>query len=124
MEINFEVEDIIEIHDEIIREFGGDEGIVSISSLDFILDYAKTNTYNDDFFTILAKILQAITIDHPFVDGNKRTGIVVIEAILEDNGLILSLDEKMKEEFILDVAKLHYTLENLKIFLVENTDKF
>ena len=50
MEINFDVEDVIEIHNKIIEEFGGDHGIVSISSLDFILDYAKTNTYNDDFF--------------------------------------------------------------------------
>ena len=124
MKINFEVDDIIEIHDKIILEYGGDKGIVSISSLDFILDHAKNNPFDDDFFTILAKILQAITIDHPFIDGNKRTGIVIIESILEDNGLILSLDEIEKENFILKVARVEFNLNDLILFIKNNVDEF
>lgn len=124
MNINIEVQDIVEIHNQIIKEFGGDEGIISTSSIDFVLDYAANNTYRDEFFTIITKILQSITIDYPFVDGNKRTGIVVLEAILEDNGLILSLDENEKEYFILKVAKLEFTFESLKEFIISNCDEF
>lgn len=122
MNVNFEVSDVVEIHDEIIKKYGGDSGIVSLSSLEFILDHSKHNPYEDDFFTLISKILQAITVDHPFLDGNKRTGLVILESVLEDNGLILSLDEKQKEDFILKVAKLEFTLKELKIFIEENCD--
>lgn len=124
MKVNFSVQDIVDIHNQIILEFGGDEGVVSISSLDFIIDFVNENKFDEDFFTLLAKILRAITIDHPFVDGNKRTGLVIIQSILEDNKLILNLSEKGKEEFILSVAKLKFNLNELKLFLENNSVKF
>ncbi len=124
MEINFTVQDIIDIHEQIIDVYGGDIGVVSTSSLDFVIDHAKHNPYGDDFFTIIAKILTAITVDHPFVDGNKRTGIVILEVILEDNKLIFSLDEKKKEDFIIKVAKVEFTLKELTDFIRTNCDRF
>jgi death-on-curing protein len=124
MKINLTSEDIVDIHNDIINVYGGDHGIVSLSSLEFILEHAKVNPYGEDFFTILAKILRAITIDHPFADGNKRTGIVIIETILEDNDLIFSATEKEKEEFILSVAKVELELENIVEFLISKTDEY
>ncbi len=124
MKVTFKPEDIVEIHDEIIDVFGGDRGVVSLSSLDFILEHVKHNKYDEDFFTLLSKILRAITIDHPFVDGNKRTGLVVVQSILQDNNLILNLSESEKEKFILDVASLKLSLEEIKQILENNSEKY
>ena len=121
MYFSLTTEDIIEIHEEIIEEFGGEHGIVSKSSLEFIVVHSKNNKFEEDFFTLLTKILRAITIDHPFIDGNKRTGLVVIESILQENNLILNLSEKEKEQFILKVANLEYDEDKLKIFLESNS---
>ncbi len=66
----------------------------------------------------------SITVDHPFIDGNKRTGLVVIMSILQDNDLILDLSEKEKEEFILSVAKLEFDVSRLKNFLENNSSEF
>lgn len=121
MRVNFSAKDIIEIHNQIITEFGGDEGLISSSSL---VEFVNDNKFNEDFFILLAKILRAITIDHPFVDGNKRTGLVVILSILEDNNLILNISELEKENFILNVAKLNYSLDEIVIFLKNNSVEF
>ncbi|MFW6009492.1 MAG: type II toxin-antitoxin system death-on-curing family toxin, partial [archaeon] len=121
MKINFSVQDIVDIHEEIIKCYGGDRGVVSLSSLDFVLNFTSESN-NEEFFDILGKILRAIVIDHPFVDGNKRTGIVVIESILEDNNMILSIDEIQKEEFILKIAKMELSLKKIIEYLKNNVD--
>ena len=64
------VQEIIEIHADIIRDFGGASGIRDAATLDYII-YQVNRTNN-----ILRKsaiILNGIAAGHPFVDGNKRT---------------------------------------------------
>ena len=122
MRLSLTAADIIEQHDTIIRELGGDHGMISSSSLYFIVDHASANPYSEKFFTLLAKILWAITVDHPFTDGNKRTGLVIVQAILKENNYILELNHKEKEEFILSVASLQFELEDL-IDLLESVSR-
>lgn len=124
MKFSLSIKDMIEVHDQIIDEFGGDRGIVSESSLHYIIEHATKNKYNEDFFTLLTKILRSITIDHPFVDGNKRTGLVIVESVLQENDMILDMSEKEKEDFILNVAKLKFNEEYIKKILKENTSDY
>ena len=124
MKFSLSIKDMIEVHDQIIDEFGGDRGIVSESSLHYIIEHATKNKYNEDFFTLLTKILRSITIDHPFVDGNKRTGLVIVESVLQENDMILDMSEKEKEDFILNVAKLKLSEEDIKKILKENTSDY
>ncbi|MGN6342882.1 MAG: type II toxin-antitoxin system death-on-curing family toxin [Ginsengibacter sp.] len=41
-----------------------------------------------------AALIERIVINHPFVDGNKRTGYVVMKSFLIANGLILQQVKK------------------------------
>ncbi len=82
---------IIQVHDKIIRKSGGHGGIINAGNLDFIV--AQANSV-DNLIKKLATLLFGIVARHPFVDGNKRTALVVVEAILRTSGKGLTASEK------------------------------
>jgi len=100
------VEKIIEIHDEIILKFDGSHGVLSESTLHFMV--FRVNKI-EDFFRKAATVLHAIGSQHPFVDGNKRTALVVAENVLGQRGYYIAADEENIVEFMLAVAS--YKLE-------------
>jgi len=95
------VEKIIEIHDEIILKFDGANGILSESTIHFMV-YRINKT--KDIFRRAATALHAIGSQHPFVDGNKRTALVVAENVLGHEGYYIAADEDAIVEFMLSVA--------------------
>lgn len=99
------IETIILIHDKIINTSGGDHGILNPSSLEFALDHIEYNNSDDNFFHNLALLCRNIISLHPFIDGNKRTGLMMTEIILDENNLRLKLTQKQKELFVLNVAQ-------------------
>lgn len=76
-------DEIIEIHDKIIEKSGGHSGIISYGNLDFVVDQSKIPKSLDRIATVL---FYGILTGHPFVDGNKRTGTIVVDTILKRNG--------------------------------------
>jgi death on curing protein len=63
----------------------------------------------EDIFRRAAVVLHAIGSQHPFIDGNKRTALVVAENVLGQQGYYIAADEDTIVEFMLDVAS--YRLE-------------
>lgn len=123
--ISYSFEDIVELHNDIIDRFGGDEGIMNPSSLDFAVDRIKYYSDDTTLFDDIALLVRAITQDHPFVDGNKRTGLVLAQAILRDNGLQFDLDYNARKEFILSVAKCEFnSLEELSKYIENNVKEY
>ena len=99
------VEKIIEIHDEIIQHYDGAQGILAESTLHFMV--FRVNQMKD-IFRRAATILHAIGSQHPFVDGNKRTALVVAENVLGQKGYYIAADEDTIVEFMLAVASYKY----------------
>lgn len=52
-----------------------------------------------------AACLYHIVQNHPFVDGNKRTGAMAAFVFLNINGLLLDADESAFEEIVLQAAQ-------------------
>lgn len=81
-------ETILAVHDEQLAEHGGSSGIRDEGLLDSALARA-TNiaTYNDkaDMAALAAAYTYGIVKNHPFVDGNKRSGLVAGELFLRLN---------------------------------------
>ena len=125
MEIILELETIILVHNEVIRISGGDTGTQNTSGIEFALDHIKYNNTKKEFFHNLALLFRNITNQHPFVDGNKRTGLVIVESALEDNEMYLKLTDKQKEKLVLDIAKGKFTdLEKLSKYLERHSKKY
>jgi death-on-curing protein len=80
---------VLAIHDEQLAEHGGAAGIRD----DGLLESALARPLNrasygePDIAELAALYAIAIAQNHPFLDGNKRTAYVTLEAFLELNGL-------------------------------------
>ncbi len=57
-----------------------------------------------DLYEMAAAYLFHLVQNHPFVDGNKRTGAVAALIFLELNGNEIDADEKAFEKLVLAVA--------------------
>ncbi|HPD46683.1 MAG TPA: type II toxin-antitoxin system death-on-curing family toxin [Anaerohalosphaeraceae bacterium] len=103
------VQDIVRIHDRLIREHGGDpnvrdEGLllsaVAVPQAAFFGDYAHA-----DPCEMAAAYLFHILMNHPFVDGNKRTAVAAAIVFLEMNGMTFTADNDTVVEFALELAQ-------------------
>lgn len=52
-----------------------------------------------------AALVHSLVHDHPFHNGNKRTALVAMLVFLDENGVMLTCDEDLLFEFVLQVAK-------------------
>ncbi|HOJ11539.1 MAG TPA: type II toxin-antitoxin system death-on-curing family toxin [Clostridiales bacterium] len=60
-----------------------------------------------------ASICFGIVNNHPFVDGNKRTGIYTMLVLLEYNGILLRYTHKELIDLGLTIAEGRYKQENI-----------
>lgn len=105
-------DEIIAIHDEVLRRFGGgDEGIFlgGHGKLEAISDRMKEGYFgHQPFDTLIEKtsfMFQSILIYHPFVDGLKRTGIYSCLAfLLRNKYLFISKGIEDSVNFAVSVA--------------------
>ena len=81
------------IHQRQISEHGGDAGVRDLGLLESALARPlNINAYDDcdDIARLAAAYAFGIVKNHPFIDGNKRTGYVVMETFLIKNGFTLN----------------------------------
>lgn len=81
-------EAILAVHDQLLADFGGGAGIRDAGLLDSALGRPENRfAYGDASRVELAAAYAfGIVKDHPFVDGNKRTGFTAAIMLLELNG--------------------------------------
>lgn len=79
---------ILAIHDEQLAEHGGSTGLLDPGLLDGALarPLNRAGYGSPDIAELAAVYALAITQNHPFVDGNKRTAFVALELFLRLNG--------------------------------------
>jgi death-on-curing protein len=103
------LDEVFEIHNDQIKRYGGRAGIrdlellkssVAMPAAGFGGDYLHTNIYE-----MAAAYLFHIVRNHPFVDGNKRTGAVSAIVFLIMNGMELNADEDSFEKIVVSVAE-------------------
>jgi death-on-curing protein len=82
------IETVLAIHDEQLAEHGGSSGIRSMDLLQSALQRPQDKAlYGDPSPAELAAAYAfGIVKNHPFLDGHKRTGLVVAETFLALNG--------------------------------------
>ncbi len=85
---------IIMLHEILIKQSGGADGLRDIGLLDSALE-APFNSFGgvSNYPTIQSKAARlafGLIKNHPFVDGNKRIGILAMLSFLEINGIRLT----------------------------------
>ena len=97
---------VLAIHDRQLVEHGGAEGLRDEALLRSALgrpmnQFAYETT---DVVELAAKYTAGIVQNHPFVDGNKRTGFVVGVLFLELNGYRFTASEEAAAQAVLELA--------------------
>jgi len=91
------VEMVILYHDKLIDEYGGLKGIRDMGLLLSALEMPKSSMCGVDFhptiFDKAAAYLFHIVCNHPFNDGNKRTGAFAAAVFLEIHGMNTDFSE-------------------------------
>lgn len=99
-------ETVIAMHAVMLVEFGGSPGVRDEGLLDSALARARNlSSYGDPtIFDLAAAYAYGIVRNHPFVDGNKRTGFMVAYTFLRLNGYQLRAEEVEAVAVIRDLA--------------------
>ncbi|MGO4438480.1 type II toxin-antitoxin system death-on-curing family toxin [Rhizobium sp. RAF56] len=94
------------IHDEQIKEHGGLPGLRDENALEAALarPLNKAAYGEDNLFALAAAYLFGIVRNHPFLDGNKRTGYLAAFTFLLRNGQLLEAENASIVVFVLGVA--------------------
>jgi len=114
---------VLAIHDRQLAEHGGAEGLRDEPLLHSALARPPNHLAYAGADTVeLAAIYTAgIVKNHPFLDGNKRTGFVVGVLFLELNGLRFTASEEAAAQAVLDLAAGKMEEDGYCTFLRANT---
>lgn len=115
-----ELGEVVLIHQDQLERYGGTPGIRDIALLESAVAMARAGIadryLHEDIFEMAAAYLYHMVRDHPFVDGNKRTGIVTALVFLEMNGVTIQADEDELESLVRSDARGTKTKADLAAF--------
>ena len=98
------VDEIISIHSLLCRKTGGSDGLRDRGLLESAVYSAEMTFGGAEVYPTLeekcARLCYALTANHPFVDGNKRIGILTMLVCLRLNGVEL----KFTQEELIDLS--------------------
>jgi death-on-curing protein len=119
------VNQTLEIHKIAIDNFGGADGIRDLSGLESALARPFQTFGGEDLYpSILEKaaaIGESIIVNHPFLDGNKRTGYILMESILRFGGEKISCNDDEIYQFVIKISTGDNKFEQIVEWLKANT---
>ena len=68
-----------------------------------------------------AALIESILINHPFIDGNKRTGYVTMRLFLIQNGCDIKASQNDKYNFVISIASGLLKYDGIVTWLKSNT---
>ena len=64
-------------------------------------------------------LIESVLINHPFVDGNKRIGYVLMRLMLMESGLDIIANEEEKYDFVIKIAEGKYHHNEICEWLID-----
>lgn len=120
-------EQVIQIHEILIDKFGGARGIRDIALLESALSrpyqtFDGIELYENQFQKA-ASIIQSLLINHPFIDGNKRIGYVIMRLFLLEQGWDLNASQDEKYQFVIQIAEGKMEFNAIVEWIISNAIK-
>jgi death-on-curing protein len=115
------LEQVLELHALLMRRFGGSSGLRDRGALEAAVARPQMTFGGEDLYPDVeakaAAFFHSLVMNHPFVDGNKRTGAAVAELFLGLNGVDLTAEDEELIDITLAVARGEVSAEALAIWL-------
>lgn len=105
------------LHDRLIEETGGEHGVRDLGGLESALArpqaaFGDTEFY-PDIFAKAAVLMDGLTRNHAFIDGNKRISISTAVLFLQVNSYRLTATNPELEQFAMYVTTLKPTVDTI-----------
>ena len=113
---------VLALHDRLLSDFGGSAGLRDEGLLESALGKPK-NLFaygKPSLCELAASYAFGIVRNHPFIDGNKRTGFVAAATFLDSNGWELTASEVDATLKTLALAASELTEAQYAVWLTEN----
>ncbi len=108
---------VLFLHARLIEETGGSHGVRDMGLLLSALGRPQATVEGKDLYpTIYRKVAalsDAMINNHPFVDGNKRTGIGAAVLFLSLNGYVLSASNQELLDLTMEIAQKKTAIETI-----------
>lgn len=119
------IEQVIYIHQKGIEKFGGMYGIRDKGLLESAVARPKTTFGGKDLYKdVFAKasaLGHSLLMNHPFLDGNKRTAFACMELFLQENRFLITASDDDCEKVVLEVINKVLDDKGLATWLKGNT---
>ena len=102
------LDDILRLHQQSIDIHGGAHGVRDLNLLESAIARPFQTFGGDDLypsaFEKAAALAESLIVNHPFVDGNKRTGTLAMISFLMECGYKLNATENDLYNFIITIS--------------------
>jgi death-on-curing family protein len=114
-------QEVIVLHDMAIKNWGGRSGLLNFAALDAAVGRVKTAlSYDEQPDPVHAACLyaHAISRNHGFADGNKRTAYAAMTTCLAVNGYAIeNIEPEDMANLIIDLASGSMPLEEFEVLI-------
>jgi death-on-curing protein len=120
-----DLNEVLNIHQILIENFGGSSGVRDLNALKSALNRPFATFDKKDLYPSpidkAAALIESIVINHPFVDGNKRIGYVLMRLLLLKLKVDIKASQNEKYTFVIQIASGEIKTEEITSWLRERT---
>lgn len=121
------IELVINIHGILIDKFGGTTGIRDYNALESAISRPFMTFNQEDLYPSpiekAAALIESLISNHPFIDGNKRIGYVLMRYLLLENDLDINATQSEKYDFVLMIAQGQSNFKLICTWILEKSVK-
>ena len=112
---------VITIHELLIEKYGGIHGIRDVKSLESaiarpFMTFEKENLYPTPILQAAA-LIESLINNHPFLEGNKRIGYVMMRFFLMQNRIDLKATQSEKYDFVINIANGQLNFDQINAWI-------
>ena len=118
---------VITVHELLIENYGGIQGIRDSKGLDSAITRPFMTFDQQELYPTpilkAAALIQSLINNHPFLDGNKRIGYVMMRFFLLQNKLDINATLSEKYDFVIKIANGRIQFDQISAWIEKNAKK-
>ena len=119
-------QNVIQIHHEIIDETGGLHGIRDVGLIESAVERPRATFAGKDLYPNIflkaAALVHSLLLNHPFLDGNKRTAVVAMIEFSSLNGKGIKAKQDEIVNFALWIENKKPTIEEIAAWIKKHAN--
>jgi death-on-curing protein len=119
--------EVLSIHEILIEKFGASKGVrdinILLSALNRPFETFDGQELHKTITEKAAALIESIVKNHAFIDGNKRTGYVIMRLFMMQNGFDINASYTEKYEFVIDIASGKSAIHEIENWIKEHQIK-